>query len=179
MEVHPPGIDMSINQKDVALVKEMLLPGEKVGCTVRQRKYAPGGSLITPTSLIATNERIIIINRENLGIRKDYEIIAYDKVTSVRVEHGVINSTIFVRIAGYDTDKGLLAGTNKQEGEIAGLKHKDAQDLIEYLNARVAEANGITAAEKTQQGGAARFCSKCGTPVSLGAKFCSKCGAKL
>lgn len=178
MEPSLNGIDMVVNQKDVELVKGMLLPGESVGVTVRQRKYAPGGALITPTSLIATSNRIIIINREDLGIRKDYEVIAYDKITSVRLEHGVISSTIFVRIAGYDTDKGLLAGTDKQEGEISGLKHKDAKDLIDYLNKKIAEANGLTAAE-SQVPSTAKFCSKCGARLNAGAKFCSSCGAKL
>ncbi len=182
METDMPGIDMGINQKDVALVKDMLLPGETVGVTVRQRKYAPGGSLITPTSLIATSNRIIIINRESLGIRKDFEVIAYDKITSVRLEHGVISSTVFVRIEGYDTDRGLLAGTGKQEGEISGLKNKDARELLDYLNARISEAGAAGSAARQVSGGASGnyvFCSKCGAKLDASAKFCSKCGAKI
>ncbi len=180
METYPPGIDMGINQKDVALVKDLLLPGETVDITVRQRKYAPGGSLITPTSLIGTSERIIIINRETLGIRKDYEVIAYDKIKELRMEHGVISSTIFVRVEGYDADKGLLAGTGKQEGSITGLKNKEAKELMDYLNKKVAGANGLRAAVGASGApGSSVFCPKCGAKLPADAKFCEKCGAKL
>lgn len=173
---------MAINKKDADLVKSMLSPGEKVALTVRQRKFGPGGTLIAPTSVIVTDKRIIIVNRTALGIKKDYENIIYSRVTSVRLEHGIMSSSVFVRVEGYDTDKGLLAGSGKQEGEIEGLRNDEAKFLVEFINNKITEANttgeDVHEIEKPKKD-AHIFCRKCGAPLELDSKFCSKCGAKV
>ena len=174
---------MAIDQGEVAAAKSVLWPDEDVEMTVRQRRIGPGGSVTTPTTVIATDKRLIILNRASLGIRKDYEVIPYRQITSVRLEHGIISSSVFIRVQGYDRDKGLLKN-GKEEGEIEGLSNREAQELADYLSRRqeqVDEAEeGIEGQDRMDNGvGAYVYCSKCGTKDSPGAKFCSKCGAKL
>ncbi len=182
---------MKLEQSDVNLVKKVLWPNETVVGTVRQSRILPGGSVVVPTSVIITNERIIIVNREALGIRHDYESIPYSSITSVRLEQGVITSSVFIRVQGYDTDKGLLKN-GKEEGEIYGLHGGDARDLANYLNQRLeAKAEVEERAEESEAGVADRsgemdskvggfiFCSKCGAKNPAGASFCTKCGAKI
>lgn len=168
---------MAIEQEDVDPIKGDLWDDERVILTVRQRRVGPGGSVITPTSVVATNKRIIIINREVLGFRHDIESIPYDHITSVRWEHGIISSSVFLRVSGFSTEKGFLKGTSDQEGEIDGLNNNDAKELSDYVEKMLAgEENGK---DQEQKAGAGGFCSSCGARLEPGAQFCSKCGKKV
>ena len=170
---------MGVNQSDVSAAKSILWPDEKVEVTVRQRRVGPGGSVATPTSVLATDRRLIILNRANLGIRQDYEVIPYKQVASVRLEHGLISSSVFIRVQGYDVDRGLLKN-GKQEGEIDGLNNKDAQALSDYINKKLEDSDSVPESDETDSGvGGFTYCTKCGTKNPASAKFCSKCGSPL
>jgi hypothetical protein len=170
---------VGVNQHDVKAAKNILWPDEQVQVTVRQRRVGPGGSVTAPTSVIATDKRLIILNRANLGMRQDYEAIPYRQVTSVRLEHGVISSSVFVRVMGYDKDQGLLKN-GKEEGEIDGLSNGDAKALADFLNRKL---DAATNEDKNRAGGAETsggvYCSKCGAKNLAGSKYCSECGALL
>lgn len=175
---------MPIEQEDLNLVKKELWPDEVVALTARQRRVGPAGDLINPTSIVATNKRIIIINKTTLGIRKDFESITYERITSVRMEKGIISSTVFVRVEGYDTDRGFLKGTTRQEGEIDGLNGTDAQLLSDFIEKRISGETPDGNQQKTGQStsnptSAASFCSNCGAQLTPGEKFCPKCGTKV
>ena len=45
---------MALDQSDVNAAKSILEPGEEVVMTARQRRVGPGGSVTTPTSVLAT-----------------------------------------------------------------------------------------------------------------------------
>lgn len=176
---------MGVDPEEAEAAKSVLWPNEKVEVTVRQRlNLIAGGSVITPTSVIATDKRLIILNRASLRFRTDYEVIPYKQVSTVRLEHGIISSTVFIRVLGYDKDKGLLKN-GKQEGEIDGLKNTDAQELVDYINRKIGELEDIAEGEPETEGqsdrtmGAYTYCNKCGAKNADGSKFCSKCGARL
>ncbi len=179
---------MQIDATELRLAKKILWPQEEVEGTIKQRRFLPGGSLITPTTVVVTDKRLIIINRASLGLRQDYEVVPYTAIVSVRLEHGIVTSTVFVRVQGYDTDKGLLA-SGKQEGEIDGLKNKDAVELTDYLNKKLEERLDAAAEmEKDVQDkvqhpdtsvGSYIYCNNCGTKNKASAKYCSKCGSLL
>lgn len=169
----------TVDKDDVDAVSGILWPGEQVQITAKQRRIGPGGDMINPTSVIATDKRIIIVNKTTLGLRKDYEVIPYKQIASVRLEHGIISSTIYIRVQGYDIDRGLLKNGD-QEGEIDGLHNQTANEFADFINQKIADG---PAEEETANPdgklGAFRFCTKCGTKNDAGATFCSKCGAKL
>lgn len=178
---------MSIDPKEAALASGLLWPGEHVEETAKQRSVGPGGSVTAPTSVICTNMRIIIVNRATLGLRKDYEVIPYKQITSVRLEHGLVSSSVFIRVQGYDRDKGLLKD-GREEGEIDGLHNGEAAALADYINKKIsaaAEAPQPSAQNAPAQGqadstiGAYVYCTNCGSKDKVGAKFCQNCGAKL
>ena len=127
---------MAINPKDAAVVQKLLWAGENIEITARERRIGPGGSVTTPTSIIVTNKRVIIVNREALGVRKDYEVIPYKDIASVRLESGIIASTVFIRVLGYDRDKGLLKN-GMEEGEIDGLNNADAQAIADSIDKKI------------------------------------------
>jgi hypothetical protein len=171
---------MQVDPDELKTVKDILWQGEQVRGTFRQRMIGPGGSVTVPTSVIVTDSRVIIVNRATLGFRKDYEVIPYSKITSVRLEKGIISSTVFIRVLGYDRDQGLLKH-GREEGEIDGLHNNDAKDLADFLNAKMGDED-----QSKPQGayvdsgvGGYTFCSKCGTKNLSSSKFCIGCGAKL
>lgn len=182
---------MIVDPSEIKLAQKVLWPDEQVVGTIMQRRIGPGGSVITPTTVVVTDKRLIIVNRASMGLRQDYEVVPYSAIVSVRLEHGIISSTVFIRVQGYDTDKGLLSG-GKQEGEIDGLRNKDAIELTDFVNKKLEErldvrstiekevesqASGGTAA--AGPAGAYIYCSSCGTKNAVSSKFCSKCGAPL
>lgn len=174
---------MVIEQEDVNLVKKELWPDEVVELTARQRRVGPAGDLINPTSVVATNKRIIIVNKTTLGIRKDFESIAYKQITSVRMEKGIISSAVFVRVEGYDTDKGFLKGSGRQEGMIDGLNNTDAKLLSDWIekmiSGEIPDGGPALRANTGAQGAKGSFCENCGAMLPPGAKFCTRCGAKV
>jgi hypothetical protein len=177
---------MAVNEEDAAAVKDILVDGENVELTATQRRIGPGGSITTPTTVVCTNKRIIILNRATLGIRKDYESIYYRQITSVRLENGIINGSVFIRVQGYDRDKGLLKN-GREEGEIDGLRKEEAQEMADFINRMLTEIDGGNYEEAQpsvqREGGADEgtyiYCSKCGAKNEASAKFCSSCGAPL
>ncbi|MCL5239616.1 MAG: PH domain-containing protein [Candidatus Marsarchaeota archaeon] len=170
---------MAVNQEDVKAAKSILWPDETVEVTAKQRRIGPGGSATSPTSVLATDKRIIILNRASLGIRQDYEVIPYKQVTSVRLEHGVLSSSVFIRVQGYDRDQGLLKN-GKEEGEIDGLNNADAKALADFLNKKLDDAASSPEAGETDSGAVgSRYCTQCGNRNPASSKFCSKCGASL
>ncbi len=175
---------MQVDQKELEAVKGVLWPGEQVLGTVRQRRVGPGGSLVTPTTVVVTDKRIIIMNRATFGLRQDYEVIPYSAIASVRREHGIISSSVFIRVLGYDKDHGLLK-SGDEEGEIDGLNNEDAAELADMINQKLegkydAEQKINQMEEQVDSGiGAYRYCTKCGAKNAGDAKFCAKCGAQL
>ncbi|MCW6159649.1 MAG: zinc-ribbon domain-containing protein [Candidatus Micrarchaeales archaeon] len=182
---------MTVYPEDVNAAKKYLWPEEKVYVTAMQRKIGPGGALINQTSVIATDKRLMIINRETLGVRKDVETIPYNSIASVRLENGLISSSVFIVVAGYVSPKGEqgFLKPGESEGEIGGLHKPDAKALADFVQKMIvgispSETAGEGAGSQARGGqqataGAYVYCSKCGTRNDASAKFCTNCGAEL
>jgi hypothetical protein len=197
---------MAIHPEDVAAAKDrnILWPEETVLVTATERRIGPGGALITPTTVIATDKRMIIINRATFGIRSDYEAIPYSKITSVRMEKGIISSSVFLRVSGYTSagagERGFLK-PGEQEGEISGLRQNDAKALADFIGKMISGINpqqmdfepGTTpkeddiVADGMKKGGPMGTGSPAGkgksgpaaTPATGdGHSYCPQCGAK-
>jgi hypothetical protein len=174
---------VTVDAEEAKLVAGLLWAEEIVEETAKQRRIGPGGSVTAPTSVVCTNKRLIIVNRATLGLRKDYEVIQYRQITSVRLERGIVSSSVFIRVQGYDRDKGLLAA-GKEEGEIDGLRNNEAAHLADYLNKKIAAVVELPIKTGQQDqvdsaAGAYVYCTKCGNKDRAGVKYCENCGAKL
>ena len=184
---------MPIYPEDVALAKNQLWSDETIQVTATERRIGPGGSLITPTTVVITDKRMLIINRATLGLRKDIESIPYSSIASVRVEKGLISHSVFIRVSGYSSpgEKGFLK-SGEQEGEISGLHKVDAKAIADYIERVISGYGPVGAPQAQQQGpygsgpsataasaGGYMFCSKCGAKNPMNAKFCTACGSKL
>jgi hypothetical protein len=125
--------------EEISKIKEMLNRDEKVLLVARQSRIKPGGSLHTPNIIYATDRRIIIRDPYMLGIKENVVDIPYDIVTSVKLERGLLSSTIRFKAPGLmsSTKLGmmdsLIDGEDDQGGIIEAIPKDKAQDLLEII----------------------------------------------
>ncbi|MGI0141402.1 MAG: PH domain-containing protein [Candidatus Micrarchaeales archaeon] len=182
MELYGSGGSIIVDQREADVVQHMLLPGEKIACTIKQRTMGPGGDMLTPTTLVATDKRLIIVYRTAMGMRKYYEVIPYRRITSVRIEHGLISSSLHLNILGVDKTKAMHAG--KEEGVIDGLREKEAAEFGKFINHKIMDVSSdISAGNDTSDVDnklvTSMFCRSCGAKELSSSKFCRNCGASL
>jgi hypothetical protein len=179
---------MLVDPVEVNIVRKVLWPEETVEGTVKQKRIGFGGDLINPTTIVVTDKRIIIINRATMGFRQDYQVIPYNAITSVRLEHGIRSSSIYVRVQGFSTEQGNERAGD-QEGEIDGLRNNEAEELTDFINKKLetrydAQAEIETETEQKMEHvdsvpGKFIYCTNCGTKNISTAKFCTSCGKSL
>ena len=143
--------------EEISKIKEMLNPDEKVLLVARQSRIKPGGSLHTPNIIYATDRRIIIRDPYMLGIKENVVDIPYDIVTSVKLERGLLSSTIRFKASGLvsSTKLGmmdsLIDGEDDQGGIIEAIPKDKAQDLLEIIRSGMQTSSNIKFAPSRNQ----------------------------
>src|SRR5918912_2303184 len=124
---------------EISKITEILNPDERVLLVARQSRIKPGGSHFTPNIIYATDRRIIIRDPYLLGIKENVVDIPYDIVTSVKLEKGLLSSTIRFKAPGLvsSTKLGMrdsmIDGEDDQGGIIEAIPKDKAQDLLEII----------------------------------------------
>jgi hypothetical protein len=135
----PFGFGVSDDLEEINKITEMLNPDEKVLLVARQSRIKPGGSLHTPNVIYATDRRLIIRDPYMLGIKENVVDIPYEIVTSVKLEKGLLSSTIRFKAPGLlsSTKLGMMDsmidGEDDQGGIIEAIPKDKAQDLVEII----------------------------------------------
>ena len=125
--------------EEISKIAEMLNPDEKVLLVARQSRIKPGGSLHTPNIIYATDRRIIIRDPYMLGIKENVVDIPYDIITSIKLEKGLLSSTIRFKAPGLVSStklgmmNSLIDGEDDQGGIIEAIPKDKAQDLLEII----------------------------------------------
>jgi hypothetical protein len=126
--------------EEINKITEMLNPDEKILLVAKQPRIKPGGSVHTPNIIYATDRRIIIRDPYMLGIRENVIDIPYDIITSVKLEKGLLSSTIRFKAPGLmsSTRLGMMDSIvdgedNDQGGVIEAIPKGKAQDLLEII----------------------------------------------
>ncbi len=86
--------------EETSKITEMLNSDERVFLVARQSRLKPGGSHFTPNIVYATDRRIIIRDPYMLGIKENVVDIPYDIITSIKLEKGLLSSTIRFKAPG-------------------------------------------------------------------------------
>ena len=147
----------SSDLEEISKVTEMLNPDEKVLLVARQSRIKPGGSLHTPNIIYATDRRIIIRDPYMLGIKENVVDIPYDIVTSVKLEKGLLSSTIRFKSPGLmsSTKLGmmdsLIDGEDDQGGIIEAIPKDKAQDLLEIIRSGMQTSSNRKSAPSRNQ----------------------------
>ena len=124
---------------DVNKIADILNPDEKILLVARQSKIKPGGSYLTPNTIYATDRRIIIRDPYMLGIKANVVDIPYDIITSLKLEKGLLSSTIRFKAVGLmsSTKLGMMdsiiEGEDDQTGVIEAIPKDKAEDLLEII----------------------------------------------
>lgn len=178
--------NMPIAEKEARIVRDMLWPGESIELSIKQRRLRPGGAWITPTTWVVTNKRVIFIERDRWGVRKNFELIPFNYITGVRLDHGIFSSAIYIRVAGMSTETGKYR-RNLEEGEIHGLKYRDAVLLADLLNRKILDRErkeeekekAMLERHKEARPGLYIYCSNCGRKNNARSEYCRFCGARF
>ncbi len=123
-------LDLSLKESDILL--GVLLPGEKTMAKARQRRFHK--ATLFPTVAIATDRRVIILNRRFLGLKSSITVVTYDNIASFKITHGIMLSSIKLRLKSSKNRPAAL-NTGIEEGEIVGLSRKGALDLTGVITA--------------------------------------------
>jgi hypothetical protein len=143
--------------EEISKITEMLNPDEEVLLVARQSRIKPGGSLHTPNVIYATDRRLIIRDPYMLGIKENVVDIPYDIVTSVRVEKGLLSSTIRFKAPGLlsSTKLGMMDsmidGEDDQGGIIEAIPKDKAQDLVEIIRSGMQSSSNRKSAPSKNQ----------------------------
>ena len=143
--------------EEISKITEMLNPDEKVLLVARQSRIKPGGSLHTPNVIYATDRRLIIRDPYMLGIKENVVDIPYDIVTSVKLEKGLLSSTIRFKAPGLlsSTKLGMMDsmidGEDDQGGIIEAIPKDKAQDLVEIIRSGMQSSSNKKSAPSKNQ----------------------------
>ena len=126
---------MKMSQDDAKLIRQAIWPDEQILGTTRQREFGPGGSVLERSCIVATNKRLIIINRQKLGLKRELEMIEYSSIVGMKLERGIFSSTIYFRMLGSTQED----EAEPRDGSIEGLHHQDAEDIMKIINMQIKE----------------------------------------
>ena len=133
---------------DISKITEMLNPDEKILLVARQSRIKPGGSHFTPNIIYATDRRIIVRDPYMLGIKENVVDIPYDIITSIKLEKGLLSSTIRFKAPGLmsSTKLGMMDsivdGEDDQGGIIEAIPKDKAEDLLEIIRSGMQNDGG-------------------------------------
>jgi hypothetical protein len=133
---------------DISKIAEMLNPDERVLLVARQSRIKPGGSHFTPNIIYATDRRIIVRDPYMLGIKENVVDIPYDIITSIKLEKGLLSSTIRFKAPGLmsSTKLGMMDsivdGEDDQGGVIEAISKNKAEDLLEIIRSGMQNDGG-------------------------------------
>ena len=133
--------------QEIKKVHEMLNPNEEVLVVARQSRIKPGGSAVTPNIIFATNKRIIIKDPYMMGIKENIVDIPYDVITSVKLEKGLLSSTIRFEAPALIGSKrlgmidGIVSGENDHQGVIEAIPKRKAEDVVQVIRSGMHNTN--------------------------------------
>jgi hypothetical protein len=140
-------------------ISKMLNPDERIVLVAVQSRIRPGGSLFTPNEIYATDRRIIIRDPYMLGIKENIVDIPYDIITSLKLEKGLLSSTIRFKAPGLvsTTKMGMMDSIadggkdNDPGGVIQAIPKSKAEDLLEIIRSGMKGSNKNPVASQMQK----------------------------
>jgi hypothetical protein len=122
-------------QNEIDRIKQILEAAEVIKAVARQSRIMPGGSLVTPNIIFATDRRLIIRDPNTLGLRSDVESIPYSQINKVHLEKGAFTSELVM-------DVGQFAGPDNKQ-KIPAIPKSKAAKILGIINEYVRRAQNI------------------------------------
>lgn len=111
---------------EIERVNQMLEASEVIKVVARQSRIMPGGSVVTPNIIFATNRRIIKRDPTSLGLRSHVDSIPYSQINKVHLEKGMFTSEIKMDIGQYAADD--------NDQVISAIPKKKAEEIVSTIN---------------------------------------------
>ena len=127
-------------QSEIERIKQILEVSEIIKTVARQSKVMPGGSMVTPNIIFATNKRLIIRDPTALGLRAGVDSIPYSQINKVKLQKGAFTSEIVV-------DVGKFEGDNKKK--IQAIPKQKASEIVGIINEFVRKSQDINSSTPT------------------------------
>ena len=131
---------------EVYKIKDRLDSDEQVHVVAKQSRLIPGASIITTLNTIfATDKRLIIRNPAVLGLRENFEDYSYDKITNIKLEKGMMPSTLVITAPGIGTasrqgrDIGLIPCGRGEDGMINAIPKDKAEQILKLVRFKMEE----------------------------------------
>jgi Bacterial PH domain len=113
--------------EEIRRIADRVGKDEKVIFVAKQSRFKPGGSKGSPDTLFVTTQRLIVRNPSMMGMRENFELINYDKISSLTIEKGVFSSTLKIRAEGF-------------AGDISAINKDKADRILSYIKERMDQA---------------------------------------
>src|ERR687890_347939 len=142
--------------EEINKITEMLNPDEKILLVAKHSRIKPGGLVHTPNIIYARDRRIIVRDPYMLGIKENVIDIPYDIITSIKLEKGLLSSTIRFKAPALmsSTRLGMMDsivdGEDDQGGVIEAIPKDNAEDLLEIIRSGM-QGNSSKSAPSKQQ----------------------------
>jgi hypothetical protein len=127
-------------QSEIERVRQILEVAEIIKTVARQSKIMPGGSLVTPNIIFATDKRLIIRDPTALGLRAGMDSIPYSQINKVKLQKGAFTSEIIV-------DVGRFEGDNRKK--IQAIPKKKASEILAIINGYIRQSQDVNNSPKT------------------------------
>lgn len=121
----------------VAEKVEGMFPGEIPYVVAKQSRVRPGGSMLSPAAIVATDRRVLFRNPKLFGLRENLKEITYDQIGSVTSGKGIFGSKIAFQTAYF----GNL--------NIDGLSRDDVHKLVDVIHWHVDAVKDKAQAQQT------------------------------
>ncbi len=129
---------------EIDRIKNMLDATEIIKAVARQSKVMPGGKLITPKTIFATDKRVIIRDPSMLGLRSGVDVIPYSQINNVKLKKGVFTSKVIIK-SGY---------FKVPDDEIDAIPKDKAAKIVGIINEGIRRAQTrVTEAPQTNADG--------------------------
>lgn len=112
-------------QDEINRIKTFLEAAEIIKAVARQSKIMPGGQLITPRTIFATDKRVLIRDPNALGLRAEIESIPYSQINKVDMTKGAFTSEIRIESGQFE---------NNEQGIIPAIPKKKAAKILGIIN---------------------------------------------
>jgi len=131
---------------EVRKIQSYLEPDEQILLVTRQSRIRPGGSIVTPNIIFATDRKLLIRNPVALGLRESVGVIPYGDMTAVHLEKGVFSSEVGISAPGLTTELGRFFRLSRHGiAGIPAIPKEDAEKLVNIVKEGMKRAKAARA----------------------------------
>jgi len=120
-------------QNEIERIKKFLEASEIIKAVARQSKFMPGGQIVTPKTIFATDKRILIRDPNTLGIKSDIDSVSYSQVNAIKLKKGAFTSQIIIESGQFENNNEIIPAIPKKKAEnIMGIINQHIREAQQF-----------------------------------------------